>query len=235
VTRWIQSHDVTVRPAQVLKPSQSDVVLASSSGATSQPLILAHEEKGHKSVIVDFDPLDSNFTEEPAFPLLMAASIEWMTHPIAERGEFLTAGPVDLDLPLTRMIAPSGRDVVFAGDDSSIHFFADESGIYHITSGGQALDVPVNVPPLPSIRLAPTVAEAAPLAPQPTPIAQQELGRLFVAFAVIALWLEWQFFYFRRDKTAEPSARTATSSIGLHLDARETRGEAEEPHTVAKS
>lgn len=235
VSRWIQSRDVTVRPAQSLKPSQSDVVLASSTGSTSEPLIVAREEKGHRSVVVDFDPLDSNFTEEPAFPLLMAASIEWMTHPVAERGEFLTSGSVDLDLPLSRIVAPSGRDTLFAGDDSSVHFFADESGIYHITSGGQALDVPVNVPPLPSIRMTPTAAEAAPLAAQPVAIAQQELWRLLVALALIALWLEWQFFYFRRDKANEANTRTAATTIGLHLDARESSSEVEPPHAVGKS
>lgn len=222
VSRWIQSRDVTVRPAQVLKPSPSDVVLASSSSSTSEPLILAREEKGHRSVIVDFDPLDSNFTEEQAFPLLMAASIEWMTHPIAERGDFLTAGSVDLDLPLSRIVAPSGRDVLFAGDESSVHFFADESGIYHITSAGQALDVPVNVPPLSSIRMAPSAAEAAPLAAQPVAIARQELWRLLVVLALIALWLEWRLFYFRRDRSNESGTRTASTTIGLYLDTRES-------------
>lgn len=235
VSRWIQSRDVTVRPAQSLTPSPSDVVLASSSGPTSEPLIVAREEKGHRSVIVDFDPLDSNFTEEPAFPLLMAASIEWMTHPIAERGEFLTAGSVDLDLPLSRIVAPSGRDVLFAGDDSSVHFFADESGVYRITSTGQALDVPVNVPPLPSIRMTPTVAEAAPLSAQPVAIAQQELWRLLGVLALIALWLEWRFFYFRRDNANDAGTRTPSTTIGLHLGARGSGGEVELPHIVVKS
>lgn len=234
VTRWIQSRDVTVRPTQTLTPSAADTVLASSPGSTSEPLILAREEKGRKAVIIDFDPLDSNFTEEPAFPLLMAASIEWMTHPIVERGEFLAAGSVDLNLPLSRIAAPSGRDVLFAGDESSAHFFADENGIYHITSAGQSLDVPVNVPALPSTRMASTVAEAAALPAQPVAISQQELWRFLVALALIALWLEWRLFYFRRDKANKPDTRSASISIGLHLDNGESQRETEQPHGVLK-
>jgi aerotolerance regulator-like protein len=63
VTRWIQSRDVTVRAAHSLQTQPGDVALASSSGQTPEPLIVARQESRRRSVLLDFDPLDSNFTE----------------------------------------------------------------------------------------------------------------------------------------------------------------------------
>jgi hypothetical protein len=229
VTHWIQSRDVSVRAAGSLKPAPGDVVLASTPGASPEPLIMAHEAAGHRSVIVDFDPVDSNFTDEPAFPLLMAASIEWMTHPVAEQGDFLTAGSVDLPVPLSHIISPSGHDVLFAGDDSSVHFFAGESGLYRVTNGSDTLEVPVNVPSLPTTRMVPTTSEIVPLETQPIPIEQQDLWRWLVAFAMIALWLEWRFFYYRREKSAEVQSPAPKSGIGLNLDKDELQHEYSTP------
>jgi hypothetical protein len=235
VTRWIQSRDVTVRAARSLEVTPQDVVLASSPGTSSEPLIVAREASNRRSVVADFDPLDSNFTEEPAFPLLMAASIEWMTHPVAEAGDYLTAGSVDLPVSLTRIVAPSGRDVLFANDDSNAHFFAAESGLYRVVSGNQSLEVPVNVPPLPTVRIAPTAAELAPLEAQPIAIEQQELWRGLVALALIALWLEWRLFYFRRDNSAAAEAVEPSVPGSLRIDLRETSREVEHPRPVVKS
>lgn len=241
VTRWIESRDVSVRAGESLKPEAGDVVLASSSsesGAPSavapQPLIWARQKNGRRYVIADFDPLDSNFTEESAFPLLMAASIEWMTHPIEEQGEFLTAGSVDLPVALSRVTALSGRDVLFATDDSSSHFFGSESGLYRVTDGNQTLEVPVNVPSLPTARMVPTKAEAAPLGAQPVPIDQQELWRLLVALALIALWLEWRFFYYRREKAQAPVAPLSDSGASLHINLDEAVHETEISKPVAR-
>ena len=244
VTRWIESRDVSVRAGETLKPGANDVVLASSSGGSTAttisanaplPLIWAREAKGQRAVIVDFDPLDSNFTEESAFPLLMAASIEWMTHPIEEQGEFLTAGSVDLPVALSRVTAPSGRDILFATDDVSTHFIGSESGLYRVTDGNQTLEVPVNVPLLPTDRMTPMGGEAAPLGAQPIPMEQQELWRWLVALALIALWLEWRLFYYRREK-AQPIAPAPPRSDGmLHIHLDEAVHETEIPKPVART
>jgi Aerotolerance regulator N-terminal len=231
VARWIQSRDVTVRPGETLKPAADDVVLASSSDSNSEPLILAHQANAKRSVVVDFDPLDSNFTDEPAFPLLMAASIEWMTHPIAESGDFMTSGSIDLTLAPSRVVSPSGRDLLFAGDNSGAHFFAGESGLYRVSVGGQLLSMPVNVPLLPTIRMTPTSAEAAPLEAQPIAIEQQDLWRWLVALALIALWLEWQFFYCRRDRASGTRASSASGGT-LQIDLRDAVHETERERPV---
>jgi hypothetical protein len=230
VTRWIQSHDVTVRAAAPLALQPGDVVLASSSAAASpEPLIVARQDNRQRSVVADFDPIDSNFTEEASFPLLMAASVEWMTHPIQEQGQFLTAGGVDLPQPISRIVAPSGRDLLFAGDDASVHVFAAESGLYRVTSAGQDLGVPVNVPELPTVRWTPTTAEDAPLEAQPIPIEQQDLWRWLLALALVALWLEWRLYYFRRAKENAPANAFPLSLGDTQVD---PPGGAQEPEST---
>jgi hypothetical protein len=236
VTRWIQSRDVSVMAGEALKPGSGDTVLATSAEGEAEPLIVAHDANGRRSVVADFDPLDSNFTEEPAFPLLMAASIEWMTHTVEEQGDFLTAGSVDLPMQVSRVVAPSGRDVLFAGDDSSAHFYAGESGLYQVIASGETLEVPVNVPLLPTFRLTPTAAEAAPLEVQPIAIVQQDLWRWLVGLALIALWLEWRFFYFRREKKAEEILDSAPHAPGsLGIDMSESGRDTESSRPVVKA
>ena len=97
MTRWIQSRDVSVRVAGPLEARQGEWYWHLRRPAAYEPLdSRARQENGYRSVIVGFDPLDSNFTMEPAFPLLVAASVEWMTRQIGEGAEGLTAGPLDL-------------------------------------------------------------------------------------------------------------------------------------------
>ena len=82
-----------------------------AEGNPPAPLILAREQNGHRLLIVGFDPHDSNFPLESAFPLLMAGAMEWMTHSVEEAAESHFTGELDLPGPATRIIAPSGKDV----------------------------------------------------------------------------------------------------------------------------
>jgi len=212
VTRWIQSRDVSVRAAGSLKAEPGDVVLASIASGPSEPLLLAREAGGQRSVIADFDPTDSNFTDEPAFPLLVAASIEWMTRTVGEQSASLFAGPLELPHPVSRVIAPSGHEVLFASGDSAVHLFAAESGLYRVVSGSETVNVPVNVPALPSLRWLPTPAETA--APETEPIAaeQRELWRWLLPVALVALWSEWWLFYIHRtNRVAEQRPKRSDS------------------------
>jgi hypothetical protein len=196
VTHWIQSRDVSVRVAEPLEARQGDVVLASSADASKEPLILARQENGYRSVIVGFDPLDSNFTMEPAFPLLVAASMEWMTRQIGESSEGLTAGALDLSGAIASIVAPSGQSVPFARNGDGVHLFAAESGLYHLTGAGGAASFAVNVPPLPTGRWRPTAEEEASVEAEPIAAPQRDLWRWFAGIALLAIWLEWLFFYF---------------------------------------
>ena len=203
VTRWIQSRDVSVRAAGHLEVEKGDTVLASSTGNSPEPLILARQKNGFRSVIVGFDPLDSNFTMEPAFPLLMAASVEWMTRPVGDRGDGLTTGALDLPFALNSIVAPSGRSVPFARVGDAVHFFAGESGRYRITGPRGTADLMVNMPQLPTERWKPTVDEEAAVETEPVIVPTHDLWRRLVGFALLALWAEWQLFYFIRIRARE--------------------------------
>ena len=73
------------------------------------PLILAREQNGRRMLIVGFDPQDSNFPLESAFPLLMAGSMEWMTHSVEEAADSLSTGELDIPGPVTRIVSPFGQ------------------------------------------------------------------------------------------------------------------------------
>jgi hypothetical protein len=206
VTRWIQSRDVSVRAAGHLEAQKGDTVLASSTGNSSEPLILAREKGGYRSVVVGFDPLDSNFTMEPAFPLLVAASVEWMTRPVEDSGDGLTAGTLDLPFALHSIVAPSGREVPFARVGDAVHFFAGESGRYRITGPGGSADLMVNMPQLPTQRWKPTAEEEAAVESEPEIPPTRDLWRWLFGFALLALWAEWQLFYFIRVRAREHDA-----------------------------
>ena len=195
VTHWIQSRDVSVRIPGPLHTEPGDVVLASSAGDSPEPLIVAREKNGYRSIIVGFDPLDSNFTSEPAFPLLIAASLEWMTRPVGDKAESLAAGPIDLPLPLSTLVSPSGKNVPFAANGDGVHFFAAESGQYRMGGPGGFGSLIVNMPALPTERWAPVAQEAAAIESEPVPGETHDLWRLLLGLALIALWLEWQLFY----------------------------------------
>ena len=71
----------------------------------------------------------------------------------------------------------------------------------------------MNVPPLPTGRWRPTATEEASVEAEPIAAPQRDLWRWFVGIALLAIWLEWLFFYFLwpvvhkrsgRDIAAEP-------------------------------
>jgi hypothetical protein len=207
VTRWIQTRDVSVRVPGPLEPQRGDTVLASSDGDSPEPLILARESNGYRSVVMGFDPLDSNFTVEPAFPLLIAASLEWMTRPVGDKAESLSAGAVDLPVSLTSITAPSGHDVPFARNGDGVHFFAAESGQYKLAGPGGSGNLMVNVPSLPTGRWTPVAQEAAAVEAEPVAEPTRDLWRWLAGFGLFALWLEWQLFYMVRVGREERAGR----------------------------
>jgi len=114
VTRWVRSRDVSVRNPATIKVESGDTVLAYAETDPPTPLIVAREQGGRRILIVGFNPQDSNFPLESAFPLMMAGSVEWMTHSVDEAADSLSTGEVDIPGPATKIVAPSGREVPFA-------------------------------------------------------------------------------------------------------------------------
>ena len=200
VTRWVRTRDISVRNPAQLKVEPDDTVLAYTEGNPPAPLILAREQNGRRILIIGFNPHDSNFPLESAFPLLMAGGVEWMTHSVDEVADSLSTGEVDLPGPATKIIAPSGKEVPFARKGADVHLFASETGMYRIAAGGGETTVAINPPALPSERMQLTPPEAADIEGEPIPPAAWDMWRWLVLAAIVALWMEWWLFYAARER-----------------------------------
>jgi Aerotolerance regulator N-terminal len=219
VTRWVHSRDISVRNPASLEVQPNDVVLASAAGNPPVPLILARKENGHRFLIIGFDPHDSNFPLQSAFPLLMAAGIEWMTHPVVDQVESFAVGELDLPGPASRIVAPSGRDVPFARKGLDLRLLASETGVYRVFTPDGETSVAVNVPVLPSQRWVPVETESAPAMEEPVLPIGRDLWRWLAVLAMVALWLEWWLFYSRRkDSRAAEIWSTPGPATSLRLD-----------------
>jgi hypothetical protein len=172
------------------------MVLASGEEPSSLPLVVARDQDHRKSLLIAFDPHDSNFPQQSAFPLLMAGTVEWMTHPIEDASDSLFAGELDLPGPAARVIGPNGADVPFARNGSYLHILALDTGIYRVMGANRNSSFAVNAPPLlPSQRLDPTESERAAVQTEAIAYQGSYLWRTMAIFAIIALWLEWWLFY----------------------------------------
>jgi len=226
VTRWVRTHDVSVRNPATLTVLPSDTILAYTEGNPRAPLILAREQNGRRMLIVGFDPHDSNLPQQSAFPLLMAGGIEWMTHSVEESAESLSTGELDVPGPLTRIVSPSGRDVPFARKGLQAHLLALETGIYRVVAPGGETNLAVNTPLLPAQQMNVTPAEAAGVEREPLQPVSWDLWRGLVLLAIVALWLEWWLYYSSRERQRaaeilETPAGDAVQPSDQELDERE--------------
>jgi hypothetical protein len=209
VTRWVRTRDISVRNPASLKVEPGDTVLAYTEGDPPAPLIVAREQNGRRMLIVGFNPHDSNFPLESAFPLLMAGSVEWMTHSVDEVADSLATGEIDLPGPATKIVAPSGKEVPFARKGADVHLLALETGMYRIVAPGGETSMAVNPPALPAQRVQLTAAEAAEVEREPLPPATWDLWRWLVLLAIVALWLEWRLYYLARERQRAAEVREA--------------------------
>jgi Ca-activated chloride channel family protein len=197
--RWVRTRDISVRSAATLKVAPGDEVLASGEGTPGAPLIVAREQNKHRSLIVGFDPHDSNLPEQSAFPLLMAGTVEWMTHPIEDASDSLSAGELDLPGPATRVVGPTGAEVPFARNGTNVHIVAMDTGLYRVIAGNRTMTYAVNTPPLlPLQRIEPSETEQASIQSELVPYQGNYLWRTLAILAIVALWAEWWLFYSAR-------------------------------------
>lgn len=94
LTRHLELADVNIAEAGRLTPDAGDRVLAGAFGA---PLVVARERPGLRVAVLAFDPRRSDLPMRPAFPLLIANALAWVSH---------DAGP----RPLTGAGAEAPRD-----------------------------------------------------------------------------------------------------------------------------
>lgn len=200
VTRWVRTRDVSVRNPAVVKTEPGDTVLAYAETDPPSPLIVAREQGGHRIVIVGFNPQDSNFPLESAFPLMMAGSVEWMTHAVDEVADSVSTGEVDIPGPAAKIIAPSGKEVPFARTVANLHLLALETGTYRIVGPNGESSIAINPPALPAQRVQLTAAESAAVEREPTPPATWDMWRWLDIAGMLALWLEWALYYLARER-----------------------------------
>jgi hypothetical protein len=215
VTRWVRTHDISVRNPATLNVEPGDTVLAYTEGNPPAPLILAREKNGRRILIVGFNPHDSNFPLESAFPLLMAGTVEWMTHSVDDVADSFSTGEIDLPGPVMKVVAPSGKETPFARKGADIHWLALETGMYRIVAPGGETSIAVNPPALPAQRLQPTVAESAEVEREPRPPAAWNMWRWLVVLAIVALWLEWLLYYSARERQRAAEVREAPADQPL--------------------
>ena len=202
-----------MRSVATLPALPGDMVLASGEEPSSLPLVIARDQNHRKSLLVAFDPHDSNFPQQSAFPLLMAGTVEWMTHPIEDVSDSLSAGELDLPGPAAKVIGPNGAEVPFARNGSDLHILALDAGIYRVVGTNRNSTFAVNAPALlPSQRLEPAESERVSVQNEAIPYQGSYLWRTMAVFAIIALWLEWWLFYSPRVN------RQAVLAQQLYLD-----------------
>ncbi len=228
VTRWVRTHDISVRNPTALKVEPGDTVLAYTEGDSPAPLILARERNGRRILMIGFNPHDSNFPMESAFPLLMAGSIEWMTHSVDEVADSLSTGEIDLPGPATKIFAPSGKEVPFARKGAEVHLLASETGMYRVVAPGGETSIAVNPPPLPAERAQLTAAEAAQVEREPLPPASWDMWRWLVLLAIVALCMEWWLYYAARERQRAAEVQEAPgdqplSELDRELEEQEER------------
>jgi hypothetical protein len=175
-----------------------------------------------------FNPHNSNFPLQSAFPLLMAGGVEWMTHSVDESAESLSTGELDLPGPATRIISPSGRDVPFARKAQDVHLLATETGVYRVVSPSGETNVAVNTPLLPAQRMTLTPPETARIESEPFQRPGGDLWRWLVLLGMAALWLEWWLYYSGRENRRAMEMRAAPVDVELQNTELELDRAAEE-------
>jgi hypothetical protein len=215
VTRWVRTRDISVRNPVALQVRPGDAVLAYTEGDPPAPVIVAREQNGRRILIAGFNPHDSNLPQESAFPLLVAGSVEWMTHSVDDVSDSRSTGEIDLPAAATKIVAPSGKEISFARSGGDVHFLAQETGIYKIASSGGETSVAVNLPPLPTDRVQVTAEETVEVAPEPLPPAAWSMWRWLVVLAIVALWLEWWLYYSARERQRTAEAQAAPGDLPL--------------------
>lgn len=192
VTRWIRTRDISVRPIASLAARPSDAVLAWAEGA---PLVLAREESGRKILLLGFDVRQSNLPLQPAFPLLLASAIEWMTGAVEETADPVATGEARLTGPASRVLSPAGAELPFARSEQELHLLALQAGLYRVAGSEGERRVAFNVPPLPSRRWRAGAAESTRLETSGFASAGRDLWRWLALLAILPLWAEWRLFY----------------------------------------
>ena len=138
-----------------------------------------------------------------------------------EVADSLSTGELDIPGPVTKIIAPSGKEVPFARKGADVHLLAMETGLYRVIAPNGESSVAINTPLLPTQRITATSAEAADVEGEPRRTGSWDLWRLLVLLAIVALWLEWRLYYSSRERQRTVEDREAPGNQPLQKSERE--------------
>jgi hypothetical protein len=199
VMRWVTLADLNVSRASRIQLEPGDVAVAS---ALHDPIIVARDRNGRKSVALGFDLKKSDLPMRVAFPVLVVNALDWFAG--ADTG-LMPSVPLG---QAWRLPAPAGAlEVEVRGPDgvkasAPVHdgratFYAARAGYYEVRAqGGPARLVAANLSNPSESRL--TVAKSLTVAGKP--LAAPEPGRLGVrrtlwsyllVIALAMLFVEW--------------------------------------------
>lgn len=120
--------------------SPSLTTIARSARGT--PLICVGESRDHRMVVVGFGPSDSNLATAPAFPVLVANTLEWLGRP-ENRDLSIHPGLTNFAGP-ARVTRDDGESVPLTQLTSSTFGVLASPGLYTIESAGARNTIAVN-------------------------------------------------------------------------------------------
>ena len=144
--KYISFKDLSIKNVPKLKAGQGDIVLAR---AGSDPIVMAREESGRRTVILAFDTKVSDKADLPlraAFPILIENALHWFAN---EKLTEATAAPVGQTVQFeiakgskASVKSPDGTIIPVATDGS---FLPMRTGYYEVKSDTQSQFVSANL------------------------------------------------------------------------------------------
>jgi hypothetical protein len=156
------------------------------------PLVWAFDGAGLRVVLLTFDPSGADLAVHPAFPVLVANALDWLT---GGGGVAAGAQPVLPAGPWThaRLLAPDGQALdLEARDGRFVLPPLDRVGAWHLRTGGWERSwVVAAVDPRESAAAAVPPPATAAASPGSVQVAQISLAPSLLALAAVLLGLEW--------------------------------------------
>ncbi len=188
VLRGVDPSTVTLERARAV---QSEAWTPVARSATGTPLVSVAETAEHRRVMLGFgfSEAESNIALQPAFPVLLINSLEWLARP--SMGEQVRPGVVSLDAVVSRLTSPDGKlvDVTRFGDAHLARITMP--GLYLAEGGGMRSALAVNVGDPQVSNIGRTSLAQAQLAGAATTASNAPWWPVLIAIAFVLGLVEW--------------------------------------------
>ncbi len=205
VLRYVNLGAVDIATARALQPVADAKVLA---WAGQQPLIVAQDDIGLRSLAFGFSFLDSDLPLRVGFPVLLSNTIEWLAE-VRKGGGQVTLRPgavlrfrAPVDARQALITTPDGQErAVPIVDGQAALTTTERVGIYRLHAGDRQWRVAVDMRSAEESDLAPSDelklgARTLHGMTEP-PIVERHLWPYLVLFALLLLLAEWHLYHRR--------------------------------------